>query len=464
MAAKFISFLGTTSYMECSYYFENYELENYPTRFVQVSLIRRLILDSLIEKNTKIFVLATDAAKNINWLDGRNRDGKHQTGLQTSLSNLKWELESAGKCVPPYNTVEIPEGKNRDELWQIFNCMVDLVEEGDRVYFDITHSFRSLPMLALVVLNYLRVVKNITIEKIFYGAFEAKISINNFNHVPIFDLSPFVELMEWTTAVNLFNISGDPRLINQLATRTVNKELRLTKGENIDARYIKDFSNALSKFNNSLNTLRGKSLPEEYYELNKLVSEAKMHFKGLDLEPLEKSFELLEENFQSAQTVKNFDRENLEAIIKNLNLIIKYCFKFDKIQIAFTLLEENVTNYCCYLLDLDVLNRLHRKLVGDMLLNKYQNDVNTSKNLPLKPFKFDDFEDLDSNLVKTVNSFIQKTELYGLEKIQSKLKQLRNDLNHAGFNDTPAKDATFKNEGPKLLEQFENCIKSLSQL
>ncbi|MHA1267848.1 MAG: CRISPR-associated protein Csx20, partial [Candidatus Helarchaeota archaeon] len=72
-------------------------------------------------------------------------------------------------------------------------------------------------MLALVVLNYLRVIKGITIKRIFYGAFETigrikdagKLAPEN-RHVPIFDLTPFENLLSWATAADHFIQTGNP--------------------------------------------------------------------------------------------------------------------------------------------------------------------------------------------------------------------------------------------------------------
>jgi len=52
----------------------------------------------------------------------------------------------AGKIQP--EAVEIPWGKTPDELWTIFDRVVESVDEGEEVLFDITHGFRSLPFVS----------------------------------------------------------------------------------------------------------------------------------------------------------------------------------------------------------------------------------------------------------------------------------------------------------------------------
>lgn len=113
-----------------------------------------------------------------------------------------------------FNPLRIPSGKSEGELWEIFNIYADAVDNEDEVVLDITHGFRSLPVLALPAIAYLSQVKNVEFKYILYGAFEARNSSKN--ETPIFDLTPFVSLLDWTNAVNVFQHSGDARPLAEL--------------------------------------------------------------------------------------------------------------------------------------------------------------------------------------------------------------------------------------------------------
>ena len=118
----------------------------------------------------------------------------------------------------------VSDGKSTDELWQIFNVYADAVNEGDKIILDITHGFRSFPVLALPAIAYLRQVKKAEFTHILYGAFEAGDRIKN--QTPIFDLTPFVDLLDWTNAVNIFQHSGDARQLAGLkGVRTIGDKL-----------------------------------------------------------------------------------------------------------------------------------------------------------------------------------------------------------------------------------------------
>lgn len=113
-----------------------------------------------------------------------------------------------------FESLRIPSGKSTSELWEIFDVYADAVDDGDEIVLDITHGFRSLPVLALPAIAYLQQVKNAVFKHILYGAFEARDPTKN--ETPIFDLTPFVSLLNWTNAVNVFQHSGDARPIAKL--------------------------------------------------------------------------------------------------------------------------------------------------------------------------------------------------------------------------------------------------------
>lgn len=90
-------------------------------------------------------------------------------------------------------------GINESEIFENFNIIMnlqDVLSDGDEVYIDITHSFRSNAIWMFLVLNFILDVmeKDIEIKMISYGMFE----IQDKNKVtPIIDLGAFYKLMKW---------------------------------------------------------------------------------------------------------------------------------------------------------------------------------------------------------------------------------------------------------------------------
>ncbi|MBK7917067.1 MAG: TIGR02221 family CRISPR-associated protein [Chloroflexi bacterium] len=95
--------------------------------------------------------------------------------------------------------------RNEKELWQIFDQLTAQIEEGEDVIFDITNAFRSIPVIVFIAIAYLRSARNVQLKAITYGAFEAK----EVDRTPVFDLSPFVNLLDWLNASDQFIRTGN---------------------------------------------------------------------------------------------------------------------------------------------------------------------------------------------------------------------------------------------------------------
>ncbi len=98
---------------------------------------------------------------------------------------------------------------DKEQLWDIFQAVVDHVEERERVVFDITHGFRSIAFLSFLAVSYLRVVKDIDLEAVLYGNFEARDKSVTPNRAPVIDLTSFVSLLDWMVAADRFVRFGD---------------------------------------------------------------------------------------------------------------------------------------------------------------------------------------------------------------------------------------------------------------
>ena len=117
-------------------------------------------------------------------------------------------MESLGD--PRIVRLDIDTGQDSEELWHIFDTLTAAVNEGDTLIFDITHGLRSLPFLVFLAAAYLKAAKRVTIEAIYYGAYELG------QPAPVVDLSEFVTLLEWLTAADRFVQTGDGRPLASL--------------------------------------------------------------------------------------------------------------------------------------------------------------------------------------------------------------------------------------------------------
>ncbi|MBC7239834.1 MAG: TM1812 family CRISPR-associated protein, partial [Chloroflexi bacterium] len=76
---------------------------------------------------------------------------------------------------------------------------------------DITHGCRSLPMVVLMAVCFLRVARRVEVERILYGAYEARDESASPPRVPMFDLTQMFDLLEWAVAADRFVRLGDAR-------------------------------------------------------------------------------------------------------------------------------------------------------------------------------------------------------------------------------------------------------------
>lgn len=111
----------------------------------------------------------------------------------------------------------IDYGLNEEELWGNFDKYIqilDEVEDGDIVYIDISHAFRSLALMSFLMIQFGYGIKNkkFTIGGIFYGMLEATEN----NITPIVDLKIFYDLMEWIKAIDAFKNYGHADLLVKL--------------------------------------------------------------------------------------------------------------------------------------------------------------------------------------------------------------------------------------------------------
>jgi len=99
----------------------------------------------------------------------------------------------------------IPFGRDEQEQISILRQMADLVEKGDRVSMDITHGFRSLPMLGLTSAMFLKQLKGATVDGIYYGALD----MTDTSGTPVLRLDGLLLLTDWLAAISAFRVSGD---------------------------------------------------------------------------------------------------------------------------------------------------------------------------------------------------------------------------------------------------------------
>lgn len=438
MARKvFISFLGKGFYEETNYIDSSQNKgEVISTRFVQEASI--LNYTNNFSEKDKIIILTTEGSLK-NWEDNehynyRKKENEFYEGLQTKLEKLN--------LFPEVKNIPIPEGESTQELWEIFQIVFDLIEDEDEIIFDITHGFRSLPMLNMVLINYAKLLKNISVRGIYYGAFEAKKKlIDGKEYSPLWDLKSFVELQDWTNAAQMFLKTGNG----------------LPLSEMVENRRLKEELMQFSKFilvNRGVDIYKGNSIVALKKELHKILnSDISVHEKPLIpiLKKVENEFIYYKQND-----------------VLNGFLAVKWAIKNGLIQQGATMLEEAITTLVLYDLKEDdkIQNPDIRQSASAALVVKQpfryrvipkerDTDDERAKKARLKAKEILAWE---KEFVPKIQKLSYKDEL---GRIVSNLKEnIRNDINHAGFRKAPKNYNTLNKLLINYYQEIQNYLKS----
>ena len=322
------------------------------------------------------------------------------------------DLEKIRKVLgDKFTTVPIPNGNSTDELWKIFTQCVNenIVKKNDKIILDITHAFRSIPLLIFIVAAYLRQVKNVELKHIVYGAFEAR--DEKTNRTPIFDLTPFVELLNWMNAVNIFQNSGDAR---PLATLNVQN----------------DIAEALIRLSDALLTNRTLE-----------AQDAAFKFNGLDFgSPKTPPFQMLIDQLkQSYQQMAVYDPSKKSVpSLKEQYMQIKWYIENQHYLQAITLMREWLISWKCLKDNENWLNMDSRSGIENNL-----NERARGKGSPLAV-----------GLAKALSP----ADLEAI-KLWDRCVDLRNDLAHCGIRYNPKGSADAIVEIKDFFSDFEKFVK-----
>ena len=152
-------------------------------------------------------------------------------------------------------------GMNELEIFENFNLIIKLqdeLEDGDEVYLDITHSFRSNAFWMFLVMNYLTDVqdKNITVKAISYGMLEAQKD----GVAPVVDLNAFYKILQWIKGANNLKNYGNSYLIEEnIENEKLSKKLK-NFSDALNMNYIASLRqsiNSLKKLEDDIDNLEG---------------------------------------------------------------------------------------------------------------------------------------------------------------------------------------------------------------
>lgn len=162
--------------------------------------------------------------------------------------------------------IVIKYGVDNKENLENFHSIIEIekeIEDGDEIFIDVTHSFRSMSFWLFLIMTYLRDVsnKNIDIKNITYGMFEAP---NEKKETPIVSLNLFVDILKWFKgASELKNYGNSYSILDELEKNLIDKEIKNeieNFSDTMNINYIDSIEESLKNFNtikDKLNNLEG---------------------------------------------------------------------------------------------------------------------------------------------------------------------------------------------------------------
>jgi CRISPR-associated Csx2 family protein len=422
----FISFLGSSFYGKCRYKYDDFISSE--TRFVQQATLEWLNAKENAFPHEAIILLTEGekGSKALNWnksiterVNFQTKQKEEYIGLEAAFENLKINT------IP----VKIPDGKDEKEIWQIFEIIFNELKDDDKLYFDLTHGFRYLPMLLLVLGNYAKFMKKgIEIKHISYGNYEAREN----NIAPFVDLLSLSKLQDWTTAAADFIKFGDAKEISNLTQKETTPILKASEGKDKTASILRNLNKAILNLTKDIKTNRGNSIVsgQNQKQIIDILDNLKQELLPA-LSPILKKIE------DDVKTIYNKEKD-----VNNLISSVKYCIDKNLIQEGLTILQEGIISV---LLTDDYQNKIKREFVSGYL--------NTYKNGAFDPKRFE----LNSLEKEELQTFLKDyPNITNIADIFTKITANRNDINHAGLLDNATTADRLKENLEKYFQEIQS--------
>jgi len=295
-------------------------------------------------------------------------------------------------------------------------------------------------------LNYLKIVKNVTIDHIYYGVFEKLGPMNIVRNmpveeriVPILDITYLSHIQDWALAIENFIKFGNIERLKKLSRNVIDPILKESQGCDDFASSVRIIVNELEKILEGLYTCRFKELKKvKFSELKQKLSNLS---SNNDIIPqLTGPFRKLEQKLADIDINKD--------VIFNIIKLVKWCIDFNWIQQGYTILQENTLSFIIkYLIGED-------NYIDKDIRNAASSSINIlNKQIPENEWKGD---------LNRISHYVAKLkekheEASGLIYAYCQISELRNDINHGGYSENSSKPETLK----KQLEEIYNKIEKL---
>ena len=419
MSHHLLTFLGTGQYTACRYQIGDFTCD---TRYAPLAIAKGIAATETTGSALKVSVFCTPTAL------------QHTSGFLE-----EWDLPE----LPVFP--ELPESGTEEDYWRIFQIIADATSREETLWLDITHSFRYLPLLAYSVLDHLQVVRGNPVGAIYYAAAEVLGKPDTWPDaiaervVPVRDLTPFLSIQRWTSALRDFREKGDARELRTLADAQSLPLRKATRGRDPRANALQRLGKELEAWSEQVRNCRGpeihdSSIGSRLEEFSALIDS--------DLAPaLRPELDLLRQTFSSVT----------EPQLSNVFFAAEWAADKGLFQQAWTLLLEGLISFFSAQWQTQLeecfpdQTVLQRNWVAQLLAVTADGTPRSSWKPPLAD---------TAKLAEELQAAIPA----GVSQIYRNIAAARNDLNHAGMVANPAASSRLDRNLRSFLEDLRPLL------
>jgi len=352
-------------------------------------------------------------------------------------------LERELKIVGAENIVAviIEEDMSSEGQWKWFETILAHIDHGDRLTVDLTHGYRSMPIVFSTAINFLQKARNVTLDALYYAAYE-----QNRDQPPIVDMKDFCIVNEWAEAVSRLVEDADARKMGKVAEMTPGFQA----GELNDPELVKafekltdairnvDIHNVMAKAESAIQMIRQK--------------EATASLTGRML------LGLVLDKFTSLVTGEpasgRYDRAYFQTQLEIIRLLLKHRLFMQ----AYTVMREFIASIGLIRVDKARVGSAKGRASRSRFAEVFVSMLNISED------KWD-FKERTENKDVLLPYYLELKRI-GVEKLlrdfTKELVDYRNGFDHAWTSKASAKE-DIEEKGNKFLEGLEEVIRVLTR-
>ena len=373
---------------------------------------------------------------------GTKRTDINEGSLDVHYEKLLDEANTIGIDKHIFRKIEITNALDYACEWEWLNKILAEIDNNDTLVVDLTHGFRSIPIVFSAAINLLIKTKNINLEAVYYGAFDFPAETK-----PIINMKDYYIVNNWADGVmRLVEVGDSKKLIDliSIGNQTFNVEelnncklkdaiMSVTDGfRNVDINNIYNYTKNLLDIINDITNVNNLS------EISKiLLNKIKNEFSPF-----------VPENFKNNIYCKDYFELQLK--------IIEYLIKHRLFMQAYTVMNELIASIGILGSDRGINQRYDnsegrgKRSYANIFLRMVSNEENN--------WKFtDDEQTMKDKLMKFYKKLSDKNIIVELRNLVKEIKFIRDGLDHAWTSKAKMAE-DLENKSKESYEKLKDII------